>query len=382
MNDRDTASRSLRADSARGRIIAIMSGKGGSGKTMVAATMASVLARSAKSGEFDKVVLVDGDLGTGGLSYFLALNYVRNIRNGLTDLLLGDAVVNAPKVGAVELKDRYLQRVKFPARSIDAFFLPVGDFRRLTHRAGEQFASDRYNPGVALQNALARVVDVAAGPQSIVIVDCRGGIDDETLAIGRVADDIILVSEPDTTSFQATRHLAEVLGERNLGHKIAGFVLNKVFEDPTVARREGTSAFGAQSLTPVPFDPVATRAFLVGELPPENSVFTTHVVDALASLYPKETAAPPSQRLFRPQQYSALVLASPASARGGYVLSLLVLLLGTVLLTRALTGTSGALTTNFFLPALMAVGALAGIESFRRIVGRAVERYLRLVFRD
>ncbi|PRY32642.1 AAA family ATPase [Umezawaea tangerina] len=358
----------LRPDSARGRVIAVMSGKGGSGKTMVATTIARRL-----SGEDHPVLLVDGDLGTGGLSYYLALNYVRNIRNGLTDLLLGRPVEDG------ELRSRYLQRVTFAPRSGNALFLPVGDFRKLKLVRSEPVVPSEPPVALLLERSLGRLKAALMTEEATMVVDCRGGVDEETFAIGRVVDDIILVSEPDTTSFQATRHLAESLSDEGLGHKITGFVLNKVFEDPTVVLRNGTSSFGAQPLGAVPFDPVATRAFLVGEVPPASSAFWVHVVDALARLYPHDVDPPDRERLYRPEQYAALGLTSPASTRGGYALAMVALVLGSVLVVGEAAGGVNGTTRLVGLVVLATTALFAGIESVRRTVGRTIEALFRLV---
>ncbi|MET1072536.1 MAG: P-loop NTPase [Umezawaea sp.] len=358
----DTPSGKLRPDSARGRVIAVMSGKGGSGKTMVATTIARML-----SDEDHHVLLVDGDLGTGGLSYYLALNYVRNIRNGLTDLLLGD-VVNVE-----ELRSRQLQRVTFGPSSDNAQFLPVGDFRKLRNVPSKPPVANR------LEMLLSHIKAILMSEKTTMIVDCRGGVDEETFAIGRVVDDIILVSEPDTTSFPATRHLAESLSDEGMGHKITGFILNKAFEDPTVVLRNGTSSFGAQPLGAVPFDPVATRAFLVGELPPASSAFRVHVADALARLYPHDVSPPNRERLYRPEQYAALGLTSPASTRGGYALAMVALVLGSVLLVGEVAGGLNTTTEVGGVTVLAWVAVLAGVESFRKLVGQTIGTALRFL---
>jgi len=64
------------------KVLAVVSGKGGSGKTLFVTTLMLELDRNDI-----KVILVDGDLGTGGASYFLGLDHVRSIQIGLTEIL-------------------------------------------------------------------------------------------------------------------------------------------------------------------------------------------------------------------------------------------------------------------------------------------------------
>src|SRR5436305_4163571 len=64
------------------RSIAVVSGKGGSGKTMIASVMAEI---ADAAGE--QVILVDADTGTAGLSFYLGLELVANTAVGVSNLL-------------------------------------------------------------------------------------------------------------------------------------------------------------------------------------------------------------------------------------------------------------------------------------------------------
>src|ERR1700740_505578 len=68
--------------------VAVVSGKGGSGKTLVATAIAEGLGICKKS-----ILLVDADVGTAGLSYYLGFSAYSRARSGLTEMILGD---NAP----------------------------------------------------------------------------------------------------------------------------------------------------------------------------------------------------------------------------------------------------------------------------------------------
>ena len=79
----------------------------------------------------------------------------------------------------------------------------------------------------------------------------------------------------------------DTLSENKLAHKMRGFIINKALDDPTVVARNGTSVFGAQYLSSVPFDLEATRNFLVGEVPRRFSLFGIHVWQPLYRVYPE-----------------------------------------------------------------------------------------------
>jgi septum site-determining protein MinD len=301
--------------SIRGRVIAIVSGKGGSGKTMLAAEIAQILS-AGDSGI--PATLMDIDLGTGGLSYYFGIKQVRNIKEGLIDLLFEKDPPSRPVV---------LSKLQSVAReSAEVKFLPIGEFGRLGPRVGDRYPSIN-ELSAPLVTVLKAAITHLRRPDGVVIVDCRGGIDEEMLTICGLVDHIILVSEADTTSFQASRHLAETLSQASLAHKVIGFILNKVFEDPAVVTRNGAALFGAQALGSIPFDFEATRAFLIGDIPNSRSVFGVHVRDALSRAYPVDVE-PPEQGVWTQNDYNSLSLASPESLRGGTFLGILITLLG------------------------------------------------------
>src|SRR5262245_12556369 len=133
------------------RIIAIVSGKGGSGKTMVAALMAQIMGRSVS------VTLVDADTGTGGLTYYLGLNAVSNVAVGLADLLLDSSFPDTLPV----------QTVAWERSQVS--FLGIGDHRRL------------YRESTSGSSRLPTIMGRLRDLNNVVIVDCRGGIDSESL---------------------------------------------------------------------------------------------------------------------------------------------------------------------------------------------------------
>lgn len=65
-----------------GKSIAVVSGKGGSGKTMVAVALAQGVALAERS-----CILIDADFATGGLTYYLTFRNFKNARIGLSDIL-------------------------------------------------------------------------------------------------------------------------------------------------------------------------------------------------------------------------------------------------------------------------------------------------------
>ena len=344
------------------RTIAVVSGKGGSGKTMVAAGIARLLADAGAG-----TLVVDADLGTGGMSYYLGLKKVRAIRPGVSDVLMRD-----PRPFDFDDFLTSIVRSVEPGRDEDfgsAFWLaPVGDHRKL-------LGMDL--PDTAAAESLAEIAArLRDSPYfEYVIFDCRGGIDVETLGVCSEADDILLVTEADTTSFQASRHLVDVLVDRRLAPRLHGFIVNKVFEDPTIFGRTGSSTFGARYLGAIPFDLDATRAFLVGELPASRSAFMQQMAWSLARLVP-DARVEPNFPEWDGGRFGSLSLRDNAAARGGRVLLLATLLaLSTFVVQDVVLRSVGRTTVLTQLAVLGLLSLLSATESAGRAVWRVLSVY-------
>lgn len=350
------------------RSVAIMSGKGGSGKTIIAAAMAKILARSGLD-----VYLIDGDVGTGGMTFYLGLKQVPNRPVGLIDLL--DLDLAQP----FDADQRLFQCFKDdPAIR----FLGLGSHRLLLQRSQSK----------DIAPIIAKVVRslLANSALCCVLVDCRSGVDDALICTTESVDDIILVVEPDTTSFQATQHLVETLSDSNLAYKIKGFIINKVFDDPTAVARNGSGAFGGQYLASVPFDIEAARAFLVGDLPSSDSLCVTHIHHALHTAYPKQVGVP-QQRILTPEEFSQTSIMNPMTAIGGAIINFGILCVTAAILVRTLvylftsesspSASYSYITMTFIILGALLLGLLNGSLSFRQALGSLAKLFLRLIFR-
>lgn len=358
-----------------GQAIAVVSGKGGSGKTMIAATIASIAASSGDSSEeIDEIILVDTDFGTAGLTYYLGFNYVRNIRRGLVDVVLR--------------REEYATResVSNLAQPVDEItgkswgFIPAGDVRRLMPvRNGDGFHGPASEQQVA--ETISSAIGWLRGPRRLVVVDCRGGVDDEMISVCAAVDEILLIAEPDTTSFQATQHVADALSNLDLAAKVTGVILNKVLEDSIQLQRNIPSTFGTRYLGSVPLDLEATRSFLRGRLPSRRSVFFSHVQEALSRAYPEDINRPLS-RIWGPADYANLSVRTVREARFGLLMALVIAAVGLISLLvisieplprESMIGLAAVLTV---------FGVLAGIDSARRLLVRLVRTVFPWLPRD
>lgn len=337
-----------------GRAIAIVSGKGGSGKTMVTATMATILDSLGH-----KVLLVDADYGTAGLTYYMGLNTVANISVGLTNL-------SSQKDLSPESINKYSQKM---GGFKNSDFMGIGDHRRYLKSSSE----------TDIEFLFKRLVEVSKEKYDFILIDCRGGIDTESLMVCQAVDNVVIVAETDTTSFQATQYLVDTLYDNNLSDKLLGFMINKVFDDPSSIARAGTASFKSQYLDSIPFDLDATKSFLVGDLPTRASMFSSQIWHVIYKLYP-ETIQQPRLRSLAFSDYRGLSLKDGDSLLGGMMISFISLALGAILLYDQFSLVkfekdiiSGSMIT------IVILSVFSGIEPARRSIGRGFSNYRKLI---
>ncbi|SFK16717.1 flagellar biosynthesis protein FlhG [Sphingomonas sp. NFR04] len=281
----------------RGKILAVVSGKGGSGKTMLAVSLAQGLAIADRT-----VMLVDADFATGGLSYYLTFREFGNSRVGISDLL--DHYESVPPL------ETWAAQKSFDDLEYDSLWMsnirlaPIGDQRRFS-------TADR-SPLEAIADIIRQAADLA----DIVIVDCRGGIDIESLGVCQLSDEILIVVETDTTSIRTSQHLIEVLAEYRIKSKVVGFVLNKVMDDPTPLAKTVGALLSIGYLGAVPFDIEATRSYIQGRIPSPSSLFSRQIFSIIPKIY-KKIDRFKSGRVISPEEFGSVTLKSPEAGAGG-----------------------------------------------------------------
>ncbi|GAB3411881.1 AAA family ATPase [Flindersiella endophytica] len=339
------------------RSMAVVSGKGGSGKTLITVGLAMLIGE--EIGRYhQQVILMDGDPITAGLSYYLGLKQAHGKGDGFSDFAL--AIEQHRQVSVRSLLRPVGGGVD--QENAQCLLLPVGAHSRLLRDVDQK----RY------PHLLGILVDRLKETGEWVIVDCRGGIDDESLAICEQVDEILLVVEPDVTSLQSSQHLVEVLHSHDLADKLVGFIVNKAFEDPSVLRQSATGLFQTECLAAVPFDFDTARATLVGDLPSKDSPFIANLRPVAAELVPDAHAvngsAPPEWNLVDS------AMRSPERARGGVVLNFLLLAIGAAVTVRAATqgDSDPVLISSIF--GLTLLGVLAGSASLRQALGHWIRR--------
>jgi flagellar biosynthesis protein FlhG len=149
---------------ARARILAVTSGKGGVGKTFIAANLAAALAERGEN-----VLVLDADLGLANLDVVLNLHPKLTLHDVFTGkATLENAILAAPGGFSVLLAGSGLV-----------------EYSRLTPQVREQ---------------LIEIIDTLAPRFDRILLDTGAGISDVVLHAISLADDVLVVATPEPTS--------------------------------------------------------------------------------------------------------------------------------------------------------------------------------------
>ncbi len=172
------------------RVIGIISGKGGVGKTTVTANLGSILAQKFKK----DVIIIDANVTTSHLGLYLGMYYT-------------PVTLNQVLTGEAEIEDAMYKYHVSGLRVIPAS-LSLGDLK------GVDIAK--------LRNSIKKLF----GKADIILLDSAPGLGREALATVRAADEVIFVNTPFVPSTMDIIKCHQVANE--IGVKTIGVILNMV----------------------------------------------------------------------------------------------------------------------------------------------------------
>ena len=167
--------------------------------------------------------------------------------------------------------------------------------------------------------------------------------------------------------------------------KISGFIINKVFRDPSFVAQQGAVSFGGPHQGTVPFDFAAMREFFRGDVPSIASVFGTQVWAALAKAFdsPRTPIPEPFEEAMKDKEFSSITVASPESQRGGLAIAVAMILVGAFTLTQYwdFFRYFDSFAVAVLVSTVLILGLVGTIEPTRRFIGRLVDTYVGFVKR-
>lgn len=212
-----------------GRVIAILSGKGGVGKTTITANLGIALAKRNLN-----VCLIDADIAMANLSLLLNM---QNSPITLHDVLLGEAnIQDSIYDGPAGIK-----------------FIPSGlsleNYRRVD--------SER----------LQSVIESIKNQFDFILLDCAAGIEKNVLAAVAASDEILLVTIPNSPSI-ADVLKAKITSQR-LGAKVIGVLMNFVRKEKGEVKKDDVmKMLELPVLATIPFDDEVRKSFMQEKVMP------------------------------------------------------------------------------------------------------------------
>jgi len=176
------------------RVMAVTSGKGGVGKTMLTANLAVLGARRGK-----RVLVIDADLGLANVEIVFGVKPKRHVGDLLNPDVSADDVLIEVRPGIHIL----------PAAS---------GIQQLTHLGEDE------------KLRLISTLDGLAERFDLVLIDSGAGIGDNVLFFVGVAQEIVLVVTPEPTSLVDAYAAVKVLSQQ-VGLKDFGVVINSVVDE-------------------------------------------------------------------------------------------------------------------------------------------------------
>jgi pilus assembly protein CpaE len=181
-------------EAPRGRVIAVLSPKGGAGKTTVATNLASRLALSAPG----RVAIVDVDLQFGDVASALGLGPQAT-------------VADAARLGS-----------QLDSTALKVFLEP--------HSSGLYALVGPHFPAEADEvtaDVVGQIIDLLAAEFDYVVLDTAAGLDEYALAAAERADDLVLVCVTDVPSVRGLRKALDAIDLLGMTKARRHLVLNR-----------------------------------------------------------------------------------------------------------------------------------------------------------
>ncbi len=208
-----------RDEGPRGRVITVLSPKGGAGKTTVATNLATQLAHAAPG----RVAIVDFDLQFGDVGSALGVGPQ-------------STVADAARVDG-----------RLDSTAIKVFLEP--------HPSGLYALVAPHFPAEADEvpaATAAQIVDILAAEFAYVVVDTAAGLDEYALSAAERSDDFVFVCVTDVPSVRGLRKALDVLDLLGMTKQQRHLVLNRSDDKVGLSSRDVEATLGLAVATSVP----------------------------------------------------------------------------------------------------------------------------------
>jgi len=255
------------------RVIAVLGGKGGTGKTLIAANLAAVLAQAGNS-----VVAMDMDLQYGDLGTVLAVQAGKG--HSVLDLLLEEEVDPEQVLEAASIAPLQRNGSEVPG-SLSVIHAP----------------DDLFRSGELADEHIPVVIEVLRTRYDIIVIDCADFIEPRILAALDESSQILLVTSLSIPSQNQVRRTVQFISrDQNLSIDRARLVVNHVTPQEISDERECELVVGLPVVASFPYDfAVVEKSINLGSpfvLTHPNAEITLRVRSLAALLMSEDVSAP------------------------------------------------------------------------------------------
>jgi len=248
----------IQSKQQKARVISLISGKGGVGKTAVCGSLGLLLSKLGYS-----VLLVDADLATHGLTYFFIDDVQRSRATDLLEIAaLGVAEIDIPDYQKA-LEDSVPVYTSQGLRLVPS----ISEFSD-----GEVWPTEDEVSTVALsstiRDVLEAVIEKYRQSANFIILDAQAGAVPAAKACIELSDIVVTVMEADPIGMWAVRTLERQFAKAYSPRTQTYYLANKLFFEEVAQYKALTDYLRAFShLPPLPFDFEVRKAFARRTIP-------------------------------------------------------------------------------------------------------------------
>lgn len=258
-------------------VIAVASGKGGTGKSIICASLGYALAHSGR-----KTLLIDMDLFTSGLTYYALPDHYVKIQYGLRDIFLENAEIS--QVEPLQITNDFC--------SGNLYMLPsVATHRR---RSSELSLAHKFNDISHFTTKVKSIIQYLEYKYEFenIIIDTRGGSDLTSIGTILAAEHVVIVTEADKPSWDMGTVLIDSIydasHEFDIDTILVGFIINKNVLPSEAIELFLKKEWVAQHLATIPLSPDVIRYFQEDKVPIAEVIdnkFSNAIINIIYKLF-------------------------------------------------------------------------------------------------